>query len=176
MSTGFEIPTLHTERTVLRAFRPGDLEPLSAMNADPLFRRWLGGRLLSRTESWGVMETALGQWALRGYGLFAVDVAGRFAGRVGLLHPLDWPEPELAWGLAPAFWGQGLAAEASAAARDWAFRQLRFGELASFILVENARSRRVAEKLGAVRQGTVEIRGLVAERWVHPAPGRGAVV
>jgi RimJ/RimL family protein N-acetyltransferase len=145
------------------------------MNADVEVRRWLGGRLLSRQESWTVMETALGQWALRGYGLFAVECQGRFAGRIGVLHPADWSEPELAWGLCSDFWGQGLATEAAAAVRDWAFDRFGFGELASFILAENARSRRVAEKLGAVRQESIEIRGLIAERWVHPRPGRGVV-
>ncbi len=176
MAMVFEIPTLHTDRLTLRAFRADDLDGLAAMNADVEVRRWLGGRLLSREESWGVMEASLGQWALRGYGLFAVESEGRFAGRVGILHPADWEGPELAWGLAPAFWGRGLATEAAACARDWAFATCGFGELASFILSGNLRSRRVAEKLGAVRQGTVELRGMVADRWIHPAPGRGVVV
>ncbi|MGE0225840.1 MAG: GNAT family N-acetyltransferase [Acetobacteraceae bacterium] len=175
MSTVFEIPTLATERLILRAFRPRDLDGLAAMNADVEVRRWLGGRLLSRQESWSVMETALGQWALRGYGLFAVEHEGRFAGRVGILHPADWTEPELAWGLGSAFWGKGLATEAAAAVRDWAFDTFGFPELASFILTENVRSRRVAEKLGGVCQDKVEIRGLVADRWVHPRPGRGVM-
>jgi RimJ/RimL family protein N-acetyltransferase len=175
MSQIIEIPTLRTDRLVLRAFRPADLDPLAAMNADPEVRRWLGGKLLSRVESWAIMETALGQWALRGYGLFAVERDGAFAGRIGLLHPLDWPEPEIAWGLAAESWGQGIATEAAAAVRDWAFRTFGFPHLASFILAENARSRRVAEKLGAVREGKVELRGLVADRWVHPRPGSGVV-
>jgi RimJ/RimL family protein N-acetyltransferase len=175
MSHVFEIPTLRTDRLTLRAFRGADLDPLAAMNADPEVRRWLGGKLLTRAESWAVMETALGQWSLRGYGLFAVERNGQFAGRIGILHPLDWSEPEIAWGLAAGFWGQGVATEAAAAVRDWAFQRFGFRHLASFILAENTRSRRVAERLGAVREGTVEIRGLVADRWVHPRPGTGVV-
>jgi RimJ/RimL family protein N-acetyltransferase len=176
MTTVFEIPTLRTDRLTLRAFRPTDLDGLAAMNTDVEVRRWLGGRLMSRAECWGLMEASLGQWALRGYGLFAVEVEGCFAGRIGILHPADWPEPELAWGLAQPFWGRGLATEAAARARDWAHATLAVQELASFILSENRRSRRVAEKLGAVRDGKVELRGMVADRWVHPAPGRGVVV
>ena len=68
------------------------------------------------------MERSLGQWSLRGYGLFAVEPAdGRFAGWAGILHPVDWPEPELGYSLGQPFLGQGLATEAARAARDWAF-------------------------------------------------------
>ncbi|MFO1024321.1 MAG: GNAT family N-acetyltransferase [Acetobacteraceae bacterium] len=170
-SVRFEIPTLATERVALRGFRADDAAAYAKLNADPAFRRYLGdGRVLSANESWLQMERALGQWALRGYGLFVVEYQGRLAGRVGVLHPADWPEPELAWGIAPDLWGRGLAAEATAAARDWAFRACGFPLLASFILPGNARSARVAAKLGASRVGQIEILGLKAERWVHPAP------
>jgi len=174
--TVIEIPALRTGRLLLRAFHAGDWDGYTAMNADPEVRQFLGGRVLSREETWGLMEAALGQWGLRGYGFLAVEVDGQFAGRVGVLHPADWPEPELAWGLARPFWGRGLATEAAAAVRDWAFARFGWPGLFSFIMADNVRSRRVAEKLGAVREGTVTLRGFVADRWVHPAPGRGVVV
>ena len=168
----FEIPTLTTARLLLRSFRPKDAPAYAAMNADPAFRRYLGdGKVLSADEAWTQMERALGQWALRGYGLFAVEASGVLAGRVGVLHPAAWPEPELAWGIAPSFWGQGLAMEAAAAVRDWAFDACGFPHLASFILAENTRSVRVAEKLGAFRAGDVEVLGVTAQRWVHPRRG-----
>jgi RimJ/RimL family protein N-acetyltransferase len=171
-----DIPVLTTSRLVLRGFVPGDWDDYAAMNADPAVRRWLGGNILSREQSWTQMESALGQWALRGYGLFAVEAEGRFAGRIGILHPADWPEPELAWALAAPFWGRGLATEAAAAVRRWAFATLRRDRLVSYILTENVRSKRVAEKLGAVRGDQIVLRGFVAEVWIHPAPGRGVVV
>jgi RimJ/RimL family protein N-acetyltransferase len=176
MSNTFEIPTLRTERLVLRAFRAADLDALAAMGANAEVRRFLGGNLLSRTETWGLMERVLGQWALRGYGLFAVETEGRCAGWTGVLHPMEWPEPELAYTLDQPFWGRGLASEAARAARDWAFACLGMSRLASFILPGNARSIRVAEKLGAVREGTIELREFHAERWVHRSPGHGPIV
>ena len=124
MSTTFEIPTLRTERLTLRAFRAADLDALAAMQANPEVRRFLGGNLLSRAEAWALMERILGQWALRGYGMFAVEAEGRCAGWAGVLHPLEWPEPELAYSLDQPFWGRGLATEAARAARDWAFAWL----------------------------------------------------
>ena len=170
------IPTLHTNRLTLRGFRAADWEAYSAMNADPAVRDWLGGDLLSRAQSWTQMEAMLGQWALRGYGQFAVDLGGHLAGRVGILHPADWPEPELAWTLAAPFWGRGLATEAAAEVRRWAFATFPWDRLVSYILPANTGSRRVAEKLGAAVSGRIELRGFVADVWHHPAPDHGVVV
>jgi RimJ/RimL family protein N-acetyltransferase len=100
------IPTITTGRLTLRAFHASDWDDLAVMNADPLGRQWLGGTILSRSQTWTQMEVILGQWALRGYGMFAVEVGGCLAGRVGLLHPVDWPETELAWTMATPFWGK----------------------------------------------------------------------
>jgi RimJ/RimL family protein N-acetyltransferase len=167
MSTTFEIPTLRTDRLTLRAFRPTDLDALAAMQANPEVRRFLGGNLLTRAESWSQMERILGQWALRGYGMFAVEVAGHWAGWAGVLHPPEWPEPELAYSLDQPFWGRGIATEAVRVARAWAFTTLDVSRLASFIVPDNARSARVAQKLGAVREGTTTIRGFAVDWWVH---------
>ena len=169
------IPELRTERLVLRGLRASDWNAYAAINADPVVRDWLGGNLLSREQSWAQMETFLGQWVLRGYGIFAVQVDGDLVGRVGILHPADWPEPELSWTLAAPFWGRGLATEAAAEVRRWVFERFNWDRMVSYISPENTRSRRVAEKLGAVQDGQIMLHGFVAEVWVHPAPGRGVV-
>ncbi|MDR3529133.1 MAG: GNAT family N-acetyltransferase [Rhodopila sp.] len=170
------IPTLTTARVVLRSFRASDWDDYARMNADPRVRRWLGGDLLSREQAWTQMEAFLGQWALRGYGVFAVESEGLFAGRIGILHPADWPEPELAWTLAASFWGRGLATEAAGQVLQWAFANFGWERLVSYIPPDNAKSRRVAEKLGAVREGQIALRGFVADVWAHPAPGHGVIV
>ena len=178
MTTRIEIPTLRTPHLVLRAFAASDWDAFAAMEADAEVRRFRGGNVLSRAEAFSSMQMLLGQWPLRGYGVFALATAdnGAFAGFTGILHPADWPEPELAWSLAPAFWGRGLATEGAATARDWAFSTHGFERLASFILPDNVRSARVATRLGAVRAGTLSLRGFVAERWEHPRPGHGVTV
>jgi RimJ/RimL family protein N-acetyltransferase len=178
MTTVFEIPTLRTDRLVMRAFRATDIDAWATMEADPEVRRYRGNNPRTRTEAWTAMETSLGQWALRGYGLFALELAAdrRFAGFAGVLQPADWPEPELSYSLARHAWGQGLATEAAGAARDWTFARHGMKRLASFIWADNARSIRVAEKLGAVREGELELRGHSAQWWVHYAPGHGPIV
>jgi RimJ/RimL family protein N-acetyltransferase len=156
---------------------PEDLDALAAMHADPAVMRYLGnGRPRSRAETWQAMERYLGQWALRGYGTLAIqDSAGRLVGRTGIYHPLEWPEPELAYSLARPFWGMGLASEAAGAMRDWAFATRPFAHLASFIRPDNAASIRVAARLGATLDGIVPIGAQPAQRWVHHRPGHGPV-
>jgi RimJ/RimL family protein N-acetyltransferase len=175
--TASEIPSLRTERLVLRAFGAADWDEYAAMEARPDMRRYRGGALLNREQAWTSMQLMLGQWALRGYGVFAAQRAddGQLLGFSGVLHPADWPEPELAWSIDEPFWGQGFATEAATAARDWCFAQFPFPRLVSFIVPGNTRSRRVAAKLGAVRDETVMLRGFAVHRWVHPAPGTGVV-
>ncbi|MDR3536751.1 MAG: GNAT family N-acetyltransferase [Acetobacteraceae bacterium] len=177
MSTTLEIPTLRTRRLLLRAFRATDIEPFAAMEADPAVRQFRGGHTLDRTQAWTAMQLLLGQWPLRGYGVFALAAPqdGRFLGFAGVLHPADWPEPEIAYSLDRPHWGQGLASEAAGAVRDWAFEQIGASTLASFIHSGNERSKRVAAGLGAVLDGSVTLRGMAVERWVWPAPGRGVV-
>jgi RimJ/RimL family protein N-acetyltransferase len=168
--TRFEIPTLTTARLRMRAFRADDLDAYAAMQANPEVMRYLvTGLPATRPEVWRTMATSLGQWALRGYGMFACETldAGRFVGAVGVFEPLDWPEPEIAYGLDQPFWGLGFATEAAAAARDFLFGQFPARRAASFIKPGNAASVRVAQRIGAVREGTAELRGFTFEYWVH---------
>ena len=93
--TSFEVPTLTTDRLRLRAFRAGDLDAFAAMRANPEVIRYLGtGRTSTPVEVWRMMVAFLGQWALRGYGVWACEKidGSAFIGSVGIFHPLDWPE------------------------------------------------------------------------------------
>lgn len=174
--TLFEIPTLTTDRLRLRAFRAADLDAYAAMQANPEVMRYLlTGRTATPVDVWRTMATSLGQWALRSYGMWACEKVegGAFIGSVGVFQPLDWPEPEIAYSLDRPFWRQGFATEAAAAARAWLFASFPIPRAASFIRPENHASKRVAERLGAVCEGIVELRGSGFEHWVHYRPGRG---
>ena len=172
--TLIKIPTLRTPRLVLRAMCADDQAPFAAMNANPEVMRYLGsGKTRTEAETWDMMARMLGQWGLRGYGMFALEYSGRFIGRSGILHALDWPEPELAYGVDQPYWGQGLATESAIAIRDWAFSNLDLPLLASFVRPDNAGSIGVLRKLGAVRTNTLTLLGGPAERWEHRPDGAG---
>ena len=55
---------------------------------------------------------------------------------------------EVGWSITPARWGEGLAPEAARAAVAWGFERCGLERIVSFTLPENARSRRVMEKIG----------------------------
>lgn len=169
------IPTLLTPRLTLRGLRAEDLDAFAAMQANPAVMKTLGtGVVRSRAETWDMMARMLGQWALRGYGMFAIveNGSGRFIGRAGILHPYEWEEPELAYGLDEPFWGRGYATEAGTILHRWAFLQMQLTHLASYVVPSNTASRNVLEKLGATCTGRMLLMGTVeAERWVHRSPG-----
>jgi len=169
--TDVTIPTLHSARLTLRAFRADDLDAYAAMLAEPSVARFLGnGQPRDRVASWEAMARALGHWALRGFGLFAVEHAGRLIGHAGLLEPPGWPRIELAYAIAPAAQGRGFATEAAALARDWAAASLGLDRLVSFIRPANAASIAVARRLGATRGADTVLLGIDAQVWQHPAP------
>ena len=169
------IPTLLTPRLTLRALEAADLDAFAAMQANPEVMKTLGtGVVRSRAETWDGMARMLGQWALRGYGMFAVveTRSGRFIGRAGILHPYEWDGPELAYGFDQPYWGQGYATEAAVILHRWAFFQKHLADLVSYVVPHNIASRRVLEKLGASCTGLVTLMGSVeAERWQHGSPG-----
>lgn len=145
------IPTIETERLLMRTWREEDLDPYAAMCADRKVMRYIGsGRPLDRDEAWRQIATFLGHWDLRGYGLWAVETKAdrSFVGRVGLWRPEGWPGLELGWTLARAHWGRGYATEAGRASMEFAWTELRAAELISLIQPDNEASRRVAERLG----------------------------
>ncbi len=144
------VPTLETERLVLRAPREDDIGPLAEFFADAEYSAGFGGPL-NRGDAWRWHALSVGHWIFRGYGYFSVDRKedGRHIGLAGIWNPEGWPEPELGWVLYKPFQGQGYAYEAALAARDWAQEVLGMGPLTSNIVPENTASIRLAERLGA---------------------------
>jgi RimJ/RimL family protein N-acetyltransferase len=112
---------------VLRRFVPEDREGFVEMNRDPGVRKYFPG-LLTPEESLGEVTRIEQHWDTHGFGPWALDVRGDFAGILGLKWvPPDMPfapAVELLYRLIPRFWGQGLATEGSLAALEFGFCEL----------------------------------------------------
>ncbi|NNG03461.1 MAG: GNAT family N-acetyltransferase [Inquilinus sp.] len=149
-------PTLYTERLVLRGWRDSDLAPFAALNADPAVMEFMPRRL-DRAESDALAGRIGAHFGERGFGLWAVEVAGGapFIGFVGLSVPrfeTDFtPCVEIGWRLARDHWGQGYATEAGRVALEFGFGRLGLAEIVSFTTAGNARSRTVMQRLGMTR-------------------------
>lgn len=142
-------PRLQTERLVLRAPALADFAAYAAFFASP--RSGYEDGPLARGPAWREFASAAGQWMLKGYGAWSIEerATGAYAGEVGIFHPAHFPEPEIGWTLMAPFEGRGLAHEAALAARAWAYAALGLETLVSYVAPGNARSIRLAERLGA---------------------------
>lgn len=147
------IPTLQTERLILRAPEARDLDPyaefLASQSADMI------GGPFDRADAWLKLCAMIGHWSLRGYGRWALEVKGHSIsiGTVGLYFPEGWPEPEIAWSVFSAGEGKGYAFEAAQAARDYAYNILGWPSVISLVDDSNTRSVALAERMGATRDG-----------------------
>jgi len=150
-----------TERLILRQFQIADLPAVKRMIGDEDVQRYLGGPVVKEWEIWGYLARTVGHWTLRGYGPYAVieKSSGSLVGRIGLLNPEGWPGIEIAWTLDKSAWGKGYAQEAARVAGRLGFGTLKADGLISLIHPENIASQKVAERLGAVRDGTTDYFG-----------------
>ena len=141
---------------MLRRLLPEDRDGFVEMNRDPAVRKYFPG-LLTPEESLGEMTRIEQHWDTYGFGPWALDVRGDFAGILGL----HWVAPdmpfapavELLYRLLPRFWGQRLATEGSLAALEFAFSELHLDTVVAFAVEANRGSRRVLEKVGMVYGG-----------------------
>ncbi|HKC23671.1 MAG TPA: GNAT family N-acetyltransferase, partial [Thermoanaerobaculia bacterium] len=152
---------LTTDRLRLRPFRSKDFETHAAICSDAEVMRYIRAGALSRVDSWWQMARYMGHWQLRGYGLWAVieRATDRLVGHLGFLDPEGGHGFELGWVLAREAWGKGYALEGTRAAVEHAFTALGRERIVCLIQPENARSIRVAERLGARPRGETEESG-----------------
>ena len=138
-------------RVTLRQWNDSDLEPFAIMNADPEVMRFFP-KPLTREESAFTLARLRARIDERGWGLWAVDVDGEFAGFTGLARPAFTahftPCVEIGWRLRREFWGKGIAYTAAQQAIIYAVSQLKLTELVSFTASINMPSRRLMERLG----------------------------
>ncbi|WBS04364.1 GNAT family N-acetyltransferase [Pseudoduganella sp. SL102] len=147
---------LTTDRLLLRLWRDADVAPFVALNADPAVTEYLPGPVTPE-QAVQFFSAQNAMHARHGCCYFAAELkeTGELAGFVGLKYQ-DFatsfaPCHEVGWRLASRHWGKGLASEGARAALRFGFGRLGLHEIMSFTVAENARSRRVMERLGMVR-------------------------
>jgi ribosomal-protein-alanine N-acetyltransferase len=142
-----------TERLLMRRWVASDRPAFAQMNADPRVMEHFP-HLLTRAESDTLVDRIQTHFERHGFGLWAVEVRDQvpFIGFVGLAVPTFeahfTPCVEIGWRVAASAWGHGFATEAARATVEFAFGPAGLGELVSFTVPENLRSRRVMERIG----------------------------
>jgi RimJ/RimL family protein N-acetyltransferase len=177
-------PRLETERLILREFRVDDLDAHAATLGDCEVMRFIGGKPMSREDSWRRLCSGVGSWQLIGVGPWAVEQKsdGRLVGHCGFfefqrdMQPSIRGEPEMGWIFDRSVHGQGIAFEACARALLWADEMLGAPSYPAIISLKNGASMKLAEKLGFKRLDDAKYRGepIALFRRERPSPAASA--
>jgi ribosomal-protein-alanine N-acetyltransferase len=154
MSYGIPV-ILETERLLFRPHIMSDMEAYCAMEQDLEVRRYVGGQPRSREDAESrfmkVIEPVkdrMGLWAT----VFKPE--GSYIGRCGLYpHFKDGggvyeDEASIAYYVATAYWGRGLATEAANAFVQFGFNELNLNRIVTTIQAGNDASVHIIKKLG----------------------------
>jgi RimJ/RimL family protein N-acetyltransferase len=146
---------LETERLILRAFTPEDVDDLTALDSDPAVMRYLnGGEPTPRAviEREVLPRFIASSRAGDGYGVWAAieRATGVFVGWFALRPHEDGAVGEVSLGyrLRRSVWGKGYATEGARALIRQGFTALGAQRVVATTYQDNLASRRVMEKAG----------------------------
>lgn len=172
-----EMPTIETDRLILRVPRAEDFEGYAELLADEDACRYIGGHL-PRAAAWRKFLQQPGAWLVQGFGMFSVieKSSGGWLGQLGPWRPEGWPGNEVGWAFRRSAWGRGYATEAAVVAIDWAFTHLSWRDVIHCIDPGNHPSQALAQRLGSRNRGpgrlpapfedaSVDVWGQTREEW-----------
>ena len=148
------MPTeITTEHLMLRPFRSDDVDDALAYRDDVEFARFLPHipqpftrRDAEAFVAWNISEP----WARSP--TFAVVLEGHVIGTVNFGVDVTTHTAMIGYAIGRAWWGRGIATEASRAAMAWAIEEFDLVRVWASTDMANARSQRVLEKLGMRRE------------------------
>lgn len=149
-------PTIDLNFVRLRPLRVSDVDGLFAYLQNPVVTELTSYPLISIPMIEAMIERSIGRWACGDIGKWGIALKSddQVIGTCGFNEwsPLHrWAE--LAYDLAPAYWGQGLMRQAIAAVLQWTYNEDRVDRVHAFVRVDNVRSSGLLERSGFVREG-----------------------
>lgn len=156
------VPTLTTERLVLRAFRPSDAPDVFSYSHDPRVGHDAGcpphqtiddslafiTQIASQGHVWAIVNPTVTDEA---------HPEGTVLGSIGLIADPARPHDGalmLGYALGSAWWGQGFTTEAARCVISYGFDDLGLELISCTCYPWNTASRRVIEKCGFAYEGT----------------------
>jgi RimJ/RimL family protein N-acetyltransferase len=155
-ATSAGAPTIELEKVRLRALRPADTPALLGYLSNPVVTERTSFPEISQAMVAGMIERARSRWAAGEPSRWAVALRDddQLIGTCGFN---DWSPAhrwaELAFDLAPAWWGHGLMGQSVIAALAWIFRQNMADRVQAFVRVDNVTSQALLGRAGFEREG-----------------------
>jgi [ribosomal protein S5]-alanine N-acetyltransferase len=160
-----DLPTLETERLILRKMAPSDAEAVFAYASDPEVTRyviWETHRSIEDSRAFLELESSKRESG--GEPEWGIVYKGdhRFIGTCGIVSwDPDHARAELGYVLSRDYWGRGLMAEAVRAVISFCFQRMNLNRIEARCTAENAASARVMEKAGMTHEGTLRQREVI---------------
>jgi ribosomal-protein-alanine N-acetyltransferase len=143
------MPSVETDRLLLRMIREDDLDNLAALFADPEVVKYVGNGLpTGREEAERALHSIINHWEANGFGRWAIEdrTSGEFIGFGGLRSLFG--TPEVVYHLAKAHWGKGYATEVGRATLRFGFEERGDDRIVAIAKPGNSASIHVMDKLG----------------------------
>ncbi len=144
-------PLLETERLLLRKITLDDKEEIFKLHSDPEVQKYTGEPVVqSIDEIEKAIQIRIANYKKYGYGRWATVLKNgmQFVGWAGLAYLPEFDEIDIGYRFLPAFWGSGIATEASHAILTYGFDKLKLERIIAIAMKENKASIRVLEKVG----------------------------
>jgi ribosomal-protein-alanine N-acetyltransferase len=152
-----DLPTLETERLLLRKFTLDDAEDVFDYASEPDVSRFVPWEAhQSIDDSYNFIDYVLKQYEAGKLAPWAI-VFKRNGKVIGTIDFVAWfPHhfrAEIGFILSKEYWGQGLIVEAAAKVIQFGFERMELNKIEASCMVENIQSQRVLQKLGMRFEG-----------------------
>jgi len=154
-----DLPSLTTERLLLRRLAEADLDDLFAYTSDPEVARYIRRPLHhSRAETQEYLNTFLDAYRRGEIAPWGVEHKrdGKVIGTCGFVYwSVEHARSEVYYALSRNYWGQGYMPEAVRSVMGFGFHTMQLNRIDGTCWVENTASARVLEKVGMRFEGTL---------------------
>jgi RimJ/RimL family protein N-acetyltransferase len=139
---------LETKRLIIEHFTYADIYMWASIEADPLVRKFVDGKCLSREEAGHYVKMSMDSYAVNGFGRFAVrsKTSKRLIGMCGFLRQDE--EIDFGYRYSAETWGKGIGYEAANKVLNYGLEHLKLKKICAGVAIENIPSIKILEKLG----------------------------
>ena len=139
---------LETKRLIIGHFTCTDIHVWASIEADPLVRKFVDGKCLSREEAGHYVKMCMDSYAVNGFGRFAVrsKTSKRLIGMCGFLRQDE--EIDFGYRYSAETWGKGIGYEAANKVLNYGLEHLKLKKICAGVAIENIPSIKILEKLG----------------------------